>query len=245
VTRKDAKAAALEIVAEKYPQARVAFLAGSVNRGESTATSDLDLVVICERLPQAYRESFTLGGWPTEVFVHDPQTLRYFVNEVDRPSGVPVLATMVLEGIELPGRNEFSSALKELARANIESGPPAWSDKDIAMSRYAITNLIDDLRAPRSRTEFTAATASLYALLAEHYLRSRRLWGARGKAIPRYLSSVSAEFGATFCEAFQAAFEDGNIGKLVSLSEDVLRPNGGWLFDGHLLHAPESWRSPD
>jgi hypothetical protein len=245
VSRKEPRAAATEIVAEKYPEARVAFLAGSVIRGEDTQTSDLDLVVIFDRLPQAYRESFVFGEWPTEAFVHDPQTLRYFFHEVDRPSGVPSLPTMVLEGVELPRRNELSASLKRLAQTVIDAGPLPWSEKEHATSRYAITNLIEDMRAPRSRGELVASAASLYPLLAEHYLRSRQLWSARGKSIPRVLSAHSAEFGAAFCEAFRATFQEGSTARLIPLCEEVLRPSGGWLFDGHLVHAPESWRAPD
>jgi len=77
MSKKDPRDTAAEILAKKYPEARVGFLAGSVIRGKDTQTSDLDLVVIYDKLPQACRESFVFGGWPTEAFVHDPQTLRY------------------------------------------------------------------------------------------------------------------------------------------------------------------------
>lgn len=65
----------------------------------------------CTPLPCAYRESFTFGGYPVEAFVHDPATLEYFFLEVDRPSGVPALAQMVVEGIEIPAS---SAGVKEL-----------------------------------------------------------------------------------------------------------------------------------
>lgn len=39
---------------------------------------------------------------PLEAFVHDPETRNYFFFEVDRPSGIPALPQMVLEGIEIP-----------------------------------------------------------------------------------------------------------------------------------------------
>ena len=245
MTKKEPRAAATEILAAKYPEARIAFLAGSVIRGEDTETSDLDLIVICDKLRCAYRESFVFGGWPVEAFVHDPQTLRYFFYEVDRPGGVPSLAAMVLDGVELPMRNELSVSLKQLAQTVIEAGPPEWSEREIRMSRYVITDLIDDLRAPRSRDEFAASAARLYALVAEHYLRSQGLWSARGKSIPRRLASISAEFGAAFCEAFRLAFEKADAAKLIQVCEEVLRPNGGWLFDGHVLYAPETWRAQD
>ncbi len=227
----------MNVLAARYPEARVAFLAGSVVRGEATRTSDLDLVVIFDRLPHAYRESFVFEGWPIEAFVHDPQTLRYFCREVDRPRGVPSMPAMVVEGIELPVPNELSASLKRYAQQILDDGPPPWGNKQIVESRYAITDLIDDMRDPRSRHELTGSAAMLYPLVADHYLRSRQLWSARGKAIPRRLSKVSTGFAAAFCAAFQAVFEDGNTAGLVALCEEVLAPDGGWLFEGHVLHA--------
>ena len=47
-----------EIRAAKFPNAKVIFLAGSIVRGVGTPDSDLDLVVVFEHLPNAYRESF-------------------------------------------------------------------------------------------------------------------------------------------------------------------------------------------
>lgn len=240
--KKSPQVVATEIVAAKYPQARVVFLAGSVMRGEGTETSDLDLVVIFDRVPQAYRESFIFGGWPIEVFIHDPETLSYFFYEIDRASGVPSLPAMVWEGLELPQGNALSAELKRLAKTVIDDGPPAWGERELQNSRYAITDLLEDMRAPRSRNELTASAAKLYTLLADHYLRSRRFWSARGKSIPRRLSAVSAEFEADFSASFRAVFEAGNTEKLIRLCEEVLRPTGGWLFDGYKLLAPESWR---
>ena len=231
------RATATNVLAARYPEARIAFLAGSVVRGEATQTSDLDLVVIFDRLPHAYRESFVFEGWAIEAFVHDPQTLRYFCREVDRLRGVPSLPAMVIEGIELPGPDDLSASLKRHAQQILDGGPPRWGDKEIAESRYAITDLIDDMRDPRSRHELTASATMLYPLVADHYLRSRQLWSARGKAIPRRLSRISPGFAAAFCAAFQEVFEAGNIAALVALCEEVLAPDGGWLFEGHVLHA--------
>ena len=82
---------------ERYPDAEVAFAAGSLVRGEGTAYSDLYLVVVFPTLPAAYRESFRFQGLPVEVFVHDPETLEYFFVEMDVASGIPTLPWMVME----------------------------------------------------------------------------------------------------------------------------------------------------
>lgn len=76
--RRDPVAVAKALLAERYPSAAICFLAGSVVRGYQTATSDLDIVVVFRKLPNAYRESLVWSEWPVEVFVHDTETLRYF-----------------------------------------------------------------------------------------------------------------------------------------------------------------------
>ena len=51
----------------RYAKAPVVFLAGSLVRGEGTSTSDLDLVIVFDRLPNAFRESFWHEKWPVEA----------------------------------------------------------------------------------------------------------------------------------------------------------------------------------
>jgi len=64
------------IRSDRYPDAVAVFAAGSIVRGEGTASSDLDLVVVHASLPCAYRESFRFDGYPVEAFVHDDLTRR-------------------------------------------------------------------------------------------------------------------------------------------------------------------------
>lgn len=236
------KKATEEIRQSRYPQARVVFLAGSLMRGEGTSTSDLDLVVLFERIPSAYRESFIHDRWPVEAFVHDPQTLEYFFREVDRPSGFPSLPTMVNEGIELPEASDFSRSLKRLASAVLDEGPPKWSEQDLSNSRYAITDLIDDLREPRSTKEMHATATLLYSILANHYFRSKGLWSAKGKALPRRMNAIDASLAARFLNSFEKLFKENCATAVIALAEDILAPDGGFLFDGHKLEAPETWR---
>lgn len=63
---------ALKIYREKFSDAKVIFLAGSVMRGEGTDFSDLDIVIVYESIEAAFRDSFSFDSWPIEVFVHDP-----------------------------------------------------------------------------------------------------------------------------------------------------------------------------
>lgn len=235
-------AAARTIHAERYPGAVVAFAAGSIVRGEATRYSDLDLVVVFPALKAAYRESFIVDALPVEAFVHDPETLEYFFVDVDRPSGIPALAQMVLEGIEVPEPNELSNALKERAAAFIEAGPPALDVDTERRMRYAVTDLLDDLREPRSRDELLGAGSQLFETLADYYLRSHGLWSARGKAVPRALQRVSRELGTGYSRCFDGLFRLDDVAPVIQLAEQILEPRGGPLFDGYKADAPADWR---
>jgi hypothetical protein len=198
--------------------------------------------VIFDRLDHAWRESFTSNGWPVEVFAHDPETLRYFFTEVDRPTGVASLAHMVLDGVEVPAVSELSISLKRLARDIVVQGPPHLSEQELAKLRYMITDLVDDIRSPRLVTELVAVGAKLYETLADGFLRTRDRWSARGKGIPRQLRKVDATFADRHQLAFETLFSQHDARPVISLAEEVLAPVGGWLFDGNRLDAPTRWR---
>jgi predicted nucleotidyltransferase len=234
--------AARAIWRERYAEARVVFLAGSVLRGEATPTSDLDLVVVYERLARARREAFSHAGWPVEVFVNDPETLNHYFDS-DRRRGIPSMMRMVIEGVEIPSASEFSAGLKRLAARVYEAGPPRWDEGELRHMRFRLTDWVDDIRHPRSAEELVATGAYLYQDLADFFLRARGLWSAHSKSIPRRLREVDAAFAESFRLAFESLFAAKQSGPAVALVEQTLEPFGGLLFDGYARDAaPEDRR---
>jgi predicted nucleotidyltransferase len=231
-----------QILDDRYPDADVIFLAGSLLRGEGTPYSDLDLVVIFRQLPHAWRESFYFQDYPVEAFVNDPETFNYFISEVGRPSGRSSLAHMVAEGVEVPGPTEISRSVKRIATDLIAAGPPELSDEDERQLRYAITNLIDDIRQPRSIEELFASGAELYGALANYYFRANGLWSAANKSIPRALSKAGSDIHSRFREGFEELFAGGRGDKVITLAEEILKRRGGFLFDGYKNEASPSCR---
>lgn len=232
----------IQMLREKYPFAEIAFLAGSYVRGEATAFSDLDIVVICEDLTMAYRESFYFENFPVETFVHDAETLNYFF-EQDADRGIPSLPQMVSEGIAVPEETELSRKLKNLANKILQN-PPKISKQKLDQMRYGVTDLINDLREPRSKEELTATATELYNLLADFYFRANGLWSAKNKGVPRVLRKNDPELCEEYCESFEELFAEGNQQKVIKLTEKILKPHGGFLFDGLKLDAPKDWRKP-
>lgn len=228
----------------KYPKAKVIFLAGSIVRGEGTPFSDLDLVVVFENLPTAFRESFYFDGFPIEAFVHDPETLNYVLTEGDFKKGECKMAQMISEGLEIPESSPLSLSLKQLAASVISSGPPKLDEEGLRRMRYNITSLIDDIRHPRSKAELVATGATLYDVLANCFLRTHNCWAASGKSIPRRLELANPEVNSHFCDSFEQLFTSGQPEAVITLSGEILGPIGGFLFDGHKLDAPSNNRKP-
>ncbi len=241
-SRPDPRVVAREILQERFPAARVIFLAGSVMRGEGTPYSDLDLVVVYDQIEAAWRESFMHRGWPIEAFVHDPESLEYFFQELDRNSGVPALPSMVAEGVPIPARSPFSERLQARARACLQAGPPPWSSDELVKSRYAITDLCEDLRCPREADELMATGARLYESLAEFAFRSEGKWSAHGKKIPWRMERDDPSFRARFHQAFDRLFAAREPGPVLELARELLAKRGGFLFDGARSEAPAAWK---
>jgi hypothetical protein len=231
-----------ELLETRYDGAEVIFVAGSVVRGEATAHSDLDLVVVYPKVRAAYRDSFTHKGWPVEAFVHDPETLRYFFHHVDRLIGRATLAEMIAEGHEVPGASAFTASVKAMAQAALREGPPALTEAEMQERRYHITELIDDIREPRSRQELVASATVIYNELADFYFRSQRGWTGSGKAILKRMKKTDPALARRFAEAFDVLFSTGQPLRVIELAEEILAANGGPLFEGYKHEVPADWR---
>lgn len=242
MNHEDLQSLTTRIMSERYEDAQCALIAGSFVRGDATATSDVDLVVLYERLPNAYRESFMFEGVPIEVFINDLETLSFFMYDRDRPSGFCTMANMVTEGLPWPVPNTTSNKAKRIASEVLALGPPTWRQDQVDSSRYAITDLLDDMHSPRNLHEQIATGALLYRKVAQHFLRTRKEWGASNKWIPRRLHAVDPTFAKRFQDAYLSLCQHGHDEPLINLTSEVINPSGGPLFDGYVSHAPANWR---
>jgi hypothetical protein len=231
-----------ELFETRYQGADAIFVTGSVIHGEATAHSDLDLVVLFPHVERAYRESFFHKGWPVEAFIHDPETLRYFFQHVDKNLGRATLAEMVAEGHEIPASTPMTEQMKALAGAALQEGPPALSDDDLRDQRYHISEILDDMRAPRSRQELVASAAHLYNELADFYFRTRRSWTGTGKNLVKRMKRADPGFARKFTDAFDDLFATGQGDRVITMAEELLNQHGGLLFEGYHRFVPIEWR---
>jgi hypothetical protein len=151
---------------------------------------------------------------------------------------------MIVEGREIPQATDLSRRLKARAKALIDAGPPPLDSESERRRRYLLTDLLDDLREWRSPDELIACGVRLFEELADYHLRTCGRWSAKGKAIPRALSRADdSALGTRYCGAFDSLFRGHDVGPVVQLAEELLKPHGGLLFDGYRSDAPPSWRT--
>jgi hypothetical protein len=240
-----ALASAQAVLAERYPDADLAFVAGSIIRGQGTAHSDIDLVVVYGRIDRARRESFRSGGFPVEAFVHDPATLRWFMDQ-DVARGRPSIVTMVADGRLVGPVTTGAETLRSEALGLLAKGPPPLAAERRDALRYEITDLIDDLRDRRTPQEMLAIGAALHQRLADLMLLGRGHWTGSGKWIPRLLAALDESLSRDFDEGFRRLFAEGRADLLIAFAEAELGHHGGPLFEGDRREAPvDARRSSD
>lgn len=236
------EAAVRKLHAERFPDARCLLLAGSFVRGHATSTSDLDVVVLYEQRPHASRASFVFEGYPVEVFVHDPQTLRAFQLD-DIASGRPSMTQMVREGIPIPASSPWVEAIKREADMLYERGPKPLSTEQVDAHRYGISDLLEDLVGAADYRERVAIGVRLYEQLSDFYFRSQDRWSAAGKWIPR-LMAEEGRVGGDFLAAFDALLRDDDPDPILAWARSLLALHGGPLFAGYRRDAPPDMRVP-
>lgn len=231
--------AATRILEDRFPAAAFAIAAGSIIRGEGTLFSDIDMLIVFDRLPNGYRQTFIAEGFPVEVFVHDPETLNWFLDK-DIDNGVPVLVDMIATGRAI-GRNVAAAEeLQRQARALLARGP-AFAPATRDALRYEISDHLDDLRGERTPAEIRAIAAKLYHPLADLALLGRGAWSGKGKWVPRRLQMLDPQLASDFDSAFSALANGDTLEAIAFIERELARHGGPW-FAGDHRDAPATAR---
>jgi predicted nucleotidyltransferase len=224
--------AARAFIERYFPECAAAFLAGSVVRGEGTATSDLDIVVITGREEVPFRQSFVESGWPIEVFVHNEESLRrYFASDVE--DFTPSLPVMCTEGIVLRDVDGLAQRIRQGAEELLERGPEPLTPEQIEARRYFLTDLLDDLTGSQKHDEAMFIANNLAVKAAELLLLHNRQWIGHGKWLPRALKRFDPEVASQLTSALDTFYRTGDKDELIRFAEGALALAGGRLFEGY------------
>lgn len=229
----------------RWPDAAVAIIGGSIARGEATATSDIDLLLVFEHVEQAWRDTFKIGTQTVELFGHDLATFDYFCRVVDGPAGRMPLAAMVNDGVSVLPDSALLQRVRGHARKLYDAGPPALSAEALARQRYAITNLLEDLTDSTAPDETLAIAVHLYGALADFALRAAGAWTGHGRHLARRLKATAPALAADLEKGMALLAAQPELAKATfdRAVRTTLAPHGGLLLEGFMLPAPAAWRS--
>lgn len=229
----DVVSIAQELVRTKCLSCEAAFLAGSVVRGEETATSDLDVVVFDSSVTASYRESFIYKEWPIEWYVHNLSSYQAFYKS-DCERARPSLPKMVSEGYILCDTG-MARELQEEANILLKKGPEPWSEDDVTLKRYFLTDVFDDFIGATDRGEEMCCAAALADQVHEFILRTNQQWIGSSKWMVRALRKYDPKVAERFVQVFDHYYQTREKEAVISFVNDVLQPYGGRLFDGFSL----------
>lgn len=236
-TRETAVEAARKFVSEYFPLGEVAFLAGSIVRGEGTESSDLDIVIFDSSISNSYRKSYVEYGWPIEAFVHNFTTYKSFFRE-NRDRARPSLPQMCAEGIILKDNGQ-AATIKNESLTLLKRGPSPWKTREVDSARYEITNLLDDLEGSANPSEDLFIASKLAYEIHEFVLRANGYWIGEGKWVVRALNEYNEEFSEKFVNAFDEYYKARDKQRVIQFADDVLEPYGGRLFAGYAVGKKE------
>lgn len=181
-------------VAERFPAAAIVIIGGSTARGTRTATSDVDLLVIGDEIfadeGSSLAATYEFEDEVFEVFAYTHDGFNKWAC-----GGIaqhrPVIVHMLLEGAPVRG-GESLTELRSRWRESIDAGPDV-PRQELDLRRYAITDLVDDLRDARDSLEQHLIAFTLFEKMAEFMLLSNHQWIGTGKYLPRRLRAWNAE----------------------------------------------------
>ena len=225
---------ATQLVAEQYPEARAAWLGGSVVRGDASPTSDLDITVLLHGKPAPMRRSLEYAGWPVELFVHTEASLAHF-SEKDQQRRQPTMMRLVGESIVLLDTDGSGARLQQSCREQVAAGPRALTTDELDLLRYTITNLLDDLADADTDDVRTAIASVLWQDAARLLLSGAQHWTGTGKGLLRELTAYDESHGTRHAQALIAGVRIPDT--LVEEVDGILDLYGGRLFDGFSLTA--------
>lgn len=220
---------ARRFVAAHFPAASIAVVAGSTARETRTATSDIDLLIIGDETFDGGQESLAAGfdfeGEFFEVFAY---THAGYTQWAERGIAQhrPVIVHMLVEGVEVRGGEDLER-LRVPWREALVAGPTVDAH-ELALRRYMITDLLDDLRDGTDPLERHVVASLLFERTAELMLLSDGRWIGAGKYLPRRLRELSADRA----EALSQPLLAGDLELFAAQVDHELEAAGGRLQAG-------------
>jgi hypothetical protein len=231
LSRLPAEDAARAFLERHFPKCIAAFLAGSASRGETTSTSDLDLLIVDRGEAEPRWATFRESGWPIEAFILTPETYSSaFADQAKKRWAL--LPTLCRDGITLRDEEGLARRMKEEATVILARGPELWSAAEMNQCRFHLTDLLQDLEMAADLSELLLAAGGVFHLTATLLLAHHGQWLGQGKWLLRQLRQTAPQHALLLEQALETLCHTRNPSPLIETSDAVLELVGGRRFEG-------------
>ncbi|MGA9745853.1 MAG: hypothetical protein WBQ50_00195 [Nocardioides sp.] len=231
--------AATAFVAERFPEARVAFVGGSVLTEHRTPTSDLDVVVVlgegvvaANGLVAPFRETSEHAGWVVEAFVHTRASIDHYIGQ-DVARRRPTMMRLCRDTVTLVDLEGAAEEIREAAEAALAAGPPPYDEAELQAVRYALTNLLDDMAGSEREDELVYLANAVVDQVAEIALVAGGRWSGGGKSLARELREAEPDLAERLVNGHRHVVVYGDTAVLHRAAVEVLLRVGGPLLAGY------------
>lgn len=218
------------LVAARFPGATGVVLAGSTAAGTSTATSDVDLLVLGPAATlgdgrTSLAATVEESGRLVELFAYTPDAYReWAAREV--ADHRPVILVMMRDGLVLRA-DSVVDELRAWAAEVLDAGPTV-DPHALDLRRYRVSTTLDDLADARDSLERAVLLSDAFHGLAELLLLAHGHWLGHGKWLVRRLRAWDADAADPLGRTVVA----GDVEAFITEADLLLAPLGGRLQAG-------------
>ncbi len=166
----DALRQAVDFILERVSDVIAIVACGSILRGSPSASSDLDIYVLREKL-ERQRIQRWFNGVPTEIFVNPPGQVRKYIDR-ERRDGRPITAHMLATGHVVLALGDTLSELQALAKDALAAHPDPPAERLVTTRYMAAIRFEDatDIWEARPEAARMILNIAVYDMLRYYYL---------------------------------------------------------------------------
>ncbi len=225
---------AVAFILKHYDDVQGIIMCGSVLRGKSHASSDLDVYVIRQKA-QRQRLQRYFNGVPVEVFINPKsKILDYFAQE--REEGRPMTAHMLSTGFVVLELSPVVQALRESARQVLSLRPDPAPERLLFM-RYSIALRYEDaldLRVDKPTEATMLLNLVVYDMLRYRFWQANR-YLPRDKDLLDELAALDPELSAAGRAFYTASTLEERFALAQQIADLTIQAHGFFEWDS----APE------
>ncbi len=245
-----ARRAFLKFVQERYldrDRDIVAFLGGSVVKGDAIRGSDADGVIILADKEKmvATRLQPLVDGIPLDVAYYTIRGLKARLAQEHQKANPYVMETIATGDVVANPRHPLAKECRREALEYWRAGAPPLAKGNQRRMRVDISELGQKLASTEDPVEQRFIASMMMPKMAEFHLRVNQQWTGTGRKLLTRLRAFDADYAEKLDRAvYRELSQQGNKQAILQLIEETLKPVGGPTRRGFPVNETFSRPSP-